>query len=102
MNNSRIHLETALADRIGTATVATELLGSPCGWIRRLWLLAALVLLLFSGCEMSGGNEVKKMDTVNDDRYVEDADTISNKQAPIPPIDSAAVIPFETATFALG
>ena len=60
------------------------------------------MLLLFSGCEMSGGNEEKKMDTINDDRRVEDADTVSNRQVSIPSIDSAATTLFETATFALG
>jgi hypothetical protein len=61
-----------------------------------------MVLIVISGCEISGSREAQKMDGTNGDATVAVADSEKQARASIPPIDLVEPAQTETATFALG
>jgi len=90
--------QTATAETAGSAALWRRL----CRRLRPLCMLAAMVLVVFSGCERSGSREAQKMDGINDDPSVAVANSEKQTRALIPPIDLIEPAQTQTATFALG
>lgn len=102
MNTDMTPLQTAMAARAAAFHTAVESWCCTGGRLRPLCMLAAIIVLVFSGCEVSDNREARKMDNINGDRRVAAADLVKQARALIPPIDLVESAQIETATFALG
>jgi len=79
--------------------------GTCCCMLRgmvRLFVLAVIISIVLSGCDILGSREAKKMDAKIVDPTVEKTDSTIQERAFIPPIDLVDPPLIETATFAMG